>query len=310
VRAETAQEADKITKTTLLKMAAFVGLAVGSEPVSVSYSQQEKLGEGSFGKVWKVFTPSGAPYSKKEHPTVAMKVVENPDEDAWIEVELLKKINHNNIVKYLTSFKSTDGSLCIIMEYCDGGTFTKMIKTFKRAEWNIWRSLRDVAQALVYLHGRKILHRDLKPDNILAKFIQYDPDGIPEYTLKLCDFGVAKLLNQKAQDMYYCTTAVGTPTYMAPEALQGGGERYTTSADIWSLGAFVSFHANRGKHLFATEHSAIRRRTGDYTLDPSKYSEDLIQLVDDMLDPHPSSRPTAAQVVEEARKGNRQGYDD
>jgi len=289
------------TTQSLLKM---------SKP-TVTYSMEEKLGEGSFGEVWKAFTPSGASYSKRKHPIVEMLVLEDPDEEAMIEFQLLKKLDHPYIVKYLDSFVRANGTcanLCIIMEYCDGGSFTKMIKTFSRKEFNIWRILRHVAKALAYLHKGNILHRDLKPDNLLAKYVgQRDPDtGLKMYILKLCNFGVAKLLNKKAQDTYYCTTGVDTPSYMAPEALQGGVERFTSSADIWALGALVAFLAERGKHLFPTENSVTRRRTGDYTLDPSKYSQDLIKMVDHMLHPHPRGRPTAAQLVKETRKGRRQ----
>ena len=95
-----------------------------------------------------------------------------------------------------------------------------------------------IADAISYLHGKNILHRDLKPENILAKSCQGG-----EIKLKICDFGVAKLLNQKIGNMYYTRDWAGTPVYMAPEVLRGGGERYTFSADIWSFGALMAFMA-------------------------------------------------------------------
>jgi len=276
----------------------------------VNYQYGAKLGQGSFGEVWEVFTPSAAPYSREEHPVAAMKIIRSPHDDSWNEVELLKKIEHPHIAKYLTSFQNTEGSLCIIMEYCDGGPFTKMIGEagFNMEEFAIWRTISHIASALDYLHKRHIMHRDLKPDNILAKFDGYDPDEDGNmYDLKICDFGVAKLLNRHAQDLYYTRTSVGTSTYMAPEVLQGGGVRYTTSADIWALGAFISFYGNKGRHLFPNEFSVGRfHPQRDYTLNPSKYSQDLIGLVEDMLDLNPRGRPTAAQLVSETRKGRRQ----
>ena len=83
-------------------------------------------------------------------------------------------------------------------------------------EYNIWRIVSSLSSALKYLHAQKILHRDLKPDNILLK---KDEQGVIK--IKIADFGIAKLLNQKAQNEYYgrdCSH--GTPIYMAPEALK------------------------------------------------------------------------------------------
>jgi len=96
----------------------------------VNYQYGAKLGQGSFGEVWEVFTPSAAPYSREEHPVAAMKIIRSPHDDSWNEVELLKKIEHPHIAKYLTSFQNTEGSLCIIKGYCDGGPFVFLLYHF------------------------------------------------------------------------------------------------------------------------------------------------------------------------------------
>ena len=133
-------------------------------------------------------------------------------EGAMLEVNLLKNLDHPNIVAYKQSYFTSE-QLIIIMEYCEVGDLTYHIKRkiknkefFEESEIFIW--FIQICLALEYVHGRRIIHRDLKAQNIFLT---------GNNTIKLGDFGISSVLeNSNAAAM----TVVGTPYYMCPEACQ------------------------------------------------------------------------------------------
>ena len=110
--------------------------------------------------------------------------------------------------------------------------------------------VRDIARAVAYAHRRGILHRDLKPGNIL-----FDDQGRPH----LSDFGLSKFLDADA-GLTRSYGVLGTPSYTAPEVAQGGARSATTAADVWGLGA-VLYEALSGHPPFVGEsvHEVLRR---------------------------------------------------
>ena len=173
------------------------------------------LGQGAFGKVFK---------EKIGGVTCAVKRIKNFDQEAMKEVVTLVQLDSKYIIR-LRGFllEDRDRQLCIIMEYADRGTFADFVvgealktHTMCFKEHSIWRGLRHLALALSYLHNfrpQPILHRDLKPDNILGVT---DP-AVGGISLKLADFGLIKLLDVNAKGDFYAQTFCGTPPYMAPE---------------------------------------------------------------------------------------------
>jgi len=249
------------------------------------------LGEGAFGKVY------------KETMTVAVKKIDNFSEEAVQEVDTLMKLNHENIIKcYGHHYEDNGRRLCIVMEFANRGSFTEVITrraqdpgavVFK--EYNIWRSLSQLSDALNYLHTlpQPILHRDLKPDNILG--VKY-PDGC---VWKLADFGLVKLLEDAAQGDFYAQTLCGTPSYRAPEVWVNH-KGYTFSADIWSLGCIMSFQCKKGKHLFSMARTipelVQKMQSGLPQGAIQGYSSDLVGLVERMLHPDHHQRPSAQEI--------------
>ena len=137
----------------------------------MSYEAISKLGEGGFGSVWKMKTPKNQPFSE-DHPIVALKRIKSPDDKDKEEVEILKKLDHqSSIIKYLTSFIcKKSGDLCIVMEYCESGSLTTLVEKskFKASNKNVAFMIFQIGLALEYVHEKGIIHRDIKPDNILC----------------------------------------------------------------------------------------------------------------------------------------------
>jgi NIMA (never in mitosis gene a)-related kinase len=202
------------------------------------------------------------------------------------EVRMLSSLNHTNIVAYKDSFQDRN-SLHIVMEYIDGGDLEKKISQrgiSHLPEKEILFTFVQVLLALMYLHERHILHRDIKPQNIFLS-----GHGIA----KLGDFGVAKSL---ASTVDLARTVIGTPYYLAPEVWNSAP--YNTPADIWSLGA-VLYHmcTLRRPYEGASSHDlfmAVMTRCRQAV--PDFYSDNLRQLVDGMLAQDPAARPTAEQI--------------
>jgi serine/threonine protein kinase len=180
------------------------------------YDIKEELGRGSFGAVHLAI-------EKGTGKNFAIKKVENFDPNTTNpEVGILKKIKHDFIIQYVESFYSQDGKLCIVMEYADRGTFESDVIGAKvnKDEFCVWRVLGQMSSALDHLHKLQpdhVLHRDLKPVNILGLTVWSTKKNKNEFSYKIADFGIAKLLTKGAQGKYYAQTTAGTPIYMAPE---------------------------------------------------------------------------------------------
>ncbi|KAI7466854.1 hypothetical protein KC351_g14313 [Hortaea werneckii] len=180
------------------------------------------LGKGASGAVYRALN-----WSTGE--TVAIKQVSLsnlPKSELNIimqEIDLLKNLNHPNIVKY-QGFVNSPDALYIILEYCENGSLHSICKNFGKFPENLVSLYTaQVLQGLLFLHDQGVIHRDIKGANILTT---------KEGLVKLADFGVAT----KAQGLSE-GSVVGTPYWMAPEVIELSGA--STASDIWSLGCTV-----------------------------------------------------------------------
>ena len=241
-----------------------------------------ELGHGGFGRVDKV---------RKGNEVFAMKVVEKPNKYAMQEVEILKSANHPNIVKFVHYFMD-NGSLKIVMEFADRGTLSS--QSLNWSEQMVWKFLAQIGDAFTYLHDRDIIHRDVKPDNILC--VSGGAGGI---VYKIADFGIAKLVDKTLETNHYASTYAGTYCYMAPEVLNQ--QKYTVSADMWSLGAVTSFLCNNKRHLF-TSNDEVRRVKGGIDPFPRRFSSSFREAVVTLLRVDPKERPSARTIYQKAKE--------
>ncbi|KEQ71885.1 cell division control protein Cdc15, partial [Aureobasidium namibiae CBS 147.97] len=187
------------------------------------YQLGDCLGKGAFGSVYRALN-----WGTGE--TVAIKQVKLADlpkgqsRAIMMEIDLLKNLNHANIVKYNGFVKSAE-SLYIILEYCENGSLHSICKNFGKFPENLVALyMTQVLNGLLYLHEQGVIHRDIKGANILTT---------KEGLVKLADFGVATRKDTGLHE----SSVVGTPYWMAPEVIELSGA--TTASDIWSLGCTV-----------------------------------------------------------------------
>ena len=252
----------------------------------LNYEQVRVLGQGGYGKAVLAKRKSdGFLVCIKE---IRLNQLSAKDkEEAQKEIKVLASLNHPYIVKYIESFQER-GTLHIVMEYADGGDLSQKIERSGKGlmkESDILKDFIQIALAIKYIHDRKILHRDLKGQNIFL---------LKDGTIKLGDFGIARVLDHTMQ---VCRTQIGTPYYLSPEICQG--RNYNSKTDIWSLGCIL-YELCTLKHAFeAPNMNALLMNIikGKFTPISSNYSQEIRDLVDRMLVKEPEKRPSINQIL-------------
>ncbi|KAM8967267.1 serine/threonine-protein kinase DCLK3 [Pelodytes ibericus] len=210
------------------------------------------------------------------------------------EVQIIKSLSHPNIVRLLDDYE-TDTEIYLILEYVKGGDlFDAITESIKFTEQDAALMMSDLCDALAYLHNKNIVHRDVKPENLL---VQHNPDGTT--TLKLADFGLAVYVTEPI------FTVCGTPTYVAPEILSEKG--YGLEVDMWATGVilyillcgfppFRSLERNQKQLFEIIQH-------GEYEfISPywDTISDEAKDLISKLLVIHPLKRYSAKCVLQHA----------
>ncbi|XP_072270946.1 serine/threonine-protein kinase 4-like [Pyxicephalus adspersus] len=244
----------------------------------------EKLGEGSYGSVFKAS-------HKETCQIVAIKQipVESDLQEIIKEISIMQQCDSTHVVKYYGSyFKNTD--LWIVMEFCGGGSVSDIIRLRKQTlkEDEMATILQSTLKGLEYLHFMRKIHRDIKAGNILLS-----SEGIA----KLADFGVA---GQLTDTMAKRNTVIGTPFWMAPEVIQEIG--YNCVADIWSLG-ITAIEMAEGKPPYADIHPMramfmIPSNPPPTLRKPELWSKHFIDFINQCLVKNPEQRASATELLQ------------
>mmetsp|Transcript_13160 Transcript_13160/g.57365 ORF Transcript_13160/g.57365 Transcript_13160/m.57365 type:complete len:263 (-) Transcript_13160:2455-3243(-) len=219
----------------------------------------EKIGLGGFATVHKGL-------DRLNNSFVAIKEVDKThysptDSSLEREVYILSEVQHSNVVKLICTYV-TPSKVFIVTELAAGGELLeRIIEHGKFAEEDARSVIHQVLQGVEYLHMRKVVHRDLKLENILLS------DKTPQATVKIADFGLARFFADDSELRTIC----GSPLYVAPEILDIGtsSETYTPAVDMWSVGVIL-FILLSGNSPFENEDEQVlfrRIRSGDYSMD-------------------------------------------
>ena len=269
-----------------------VFIAKGNNDPNKLYIKKKILGRGSFGIVYLVKQRYLSRYFAmkviKKSPTKAKEEEEN----LMNEVDILRKLDHPNIVK-ITDFYSLKTEYNIITEYCQEGELFDEIKA--QSPFNealaAWY-LKQILSAVCYCHNMNIIHRDLKPENILI--VKRQKNGY--HPIKIIDFGTAKVFQkEKAEHVL-----IGSAYYIAPEVLS---RNYTELCDLWSCGVIMYILLTGRPPFNGSNEEEIMKKIKEGNYDLKKYpwgviSEEAKDLLKGLLQVNTKKRLTAKQALE------------
>lgn len=217
-----ARQPNRATRRAIVSVAPSEPVYVHNQDPRAVFSQLKQIGQGASGSVYMAVKNDGAKVALKK-----VKPANKTESDALeMEIRMMCCTRHPNLIKCHETY-NFGGFMWISMEFMDGGCLTDILENYQRmratmSEGEIAYVVREVLKGLMFMHGMKRLHRDIKSDNVLIT-----KNGL----VKLADFGFCAELTEERKKR---TTCVGTPYWMAPELIRQS--EYDYKVDLWSVG--------------------------------------------------------------------------
>lgn len=265
----------------------------GQEEAYNNYELLNYLGKGGFGRVYKVKHK----ITKQERAMKIIKCDASSEENKKTiekEIDVLKNLDHPNIIKVYEFFR-TNKHLLIINELCSGGELFDKIMEVKYFSENVAANImRQILSAVNYCHQLGVIHRDLKPENILI-VNQKEKDN-EYFNIKIIDFGTCEILmNSKLNEQ------IGTSFYIAPEVLRNS---YNEKCDLWSCGVILFILLCGSPPFYGQTEDEIFRKIlqCNYTFKSkvwNKVSQEAKNLVMKLLTLDPDKRLSAKEAMDD-----------
>ncbi|KAF9270149.1 Pkinase-domain-containing protein [Marasmius fiardii PR-910] len=263
------------------------------------WARGELIGEGSYGRVYLALNATTGEIIAVKQVEIVRSHSESQDrrrlrdvaEALRLEKNTLKHLDHPHIVRFL-GFEETSNCLSIFMEYVSGGTIGSWLSRYGPFEQELTKHFTNqILLGLNYLHGRGIIHRDLKADNILV-----ETAGV----CKISDFGISKQADEAEGRAF--TGMRGTVYWMAPEVLEPREGGYDVKIDIWSAGCVIleMWSAKRPWHgeAMVPVLMKVSQRKLHPPLPPDiKLSQEAFDFWRKCFIVEPTERPTAAELL-------------
>jgi polo-like kinase 2 len=259
---------------------------ISDQITGVTYIKGKLLGKGGFAKCYELTcVKTGKIYAGK---VISKNRISKPHQKDKIarEVELHKNLRHAHVVGFHSYFEDND-NVYIILEICHRKSLVHVLRNRKTiTEPEVRFYLKHLIDGTKYIHKQNIIHRDLKLGNMLLN---------ESMNVKLADFGLATRVEYEGEKKM---TVCGTPNYIAPEVLQKKGHSF--EADIWAIGC-VMYAMLVGRPPFETstlKETYMRITSNKYHI-PSHLSPSARHLIQKLLNPEPSLRPTLDKIIQD-----------